>query len=424
MLGINKSAENILLLYLAHFARYALPLATIPYLARVLGVESWGVLSFLLAYSNIANLFIEYGFGLSATKDVAQNRNDSNILAKILGEVLGAQVVLSIMVAVISFVVIGFTDGFQASEFLLTLALSYAIAQAFNLFWFFRGIEKMRIVASLDILSKLLATVFIFAIVDHQDDLWLVMTAYTMSSAIVAALSFVFVHKVVRCIKVPDFFTIIATLKAGFHFFIVRGGAMLFSAGNIIVLGSFTSPLLVGYFTGAERIVTVVRNTLTPAVDAFYPRMNYIVKSNFNHAHKVIIKLFWCMLGLGIFLSSATFLFAEYLVLIILGSEFEQAISILRILSFLPIIVAVNHVLGSQWMVPLGLSKIFSMLAVTCGAISVLATVLVLLLVPSDNSYILHTVAVVIVICQFLLTLMYFVVLTFKGLNPLSQKLY
>ena len=59
-----KLTENLIVLYAAYFVRYLLPLITIPYLARVLGVEMWGILAFILAYSSFAGLFIEFGFGL------------------------------------------------------------------------------------------------------------------------------------------------------------------------------------------------------------------------------------------------------------------------------------------------------------------------------------------------------------------------
>lgn len=49
----GRTAQNLLALYGVQFANYLLPLLTLPYLARVLGPESWGALavaqSFVLA---------------------------------------------------------------------------------------------------------------------------------------------------------------------------------------------------------------------------------------------------------------------------------------------------------------------------------------------------------------------------------------
>ena len=72
----RKLWENLASLYGVHAFNYLIPLFTLPYLARVLGPEQWGALAFADAYARFVSLAIEYGFGLSATREIARIRDD------------------------------------------------------------------------------------------------------------------------------------------------------------------------------------------------------------------------------------------------------------------------------------------------------------------------------------------------------------
>ena len=65
-----------------------LPLITYPYLIRVLGVELYGTVVFAMAISSYFSIFINFGFNISATKNVSKYRNDKNKLSEIYSSVL------------------------------------------------------------------------------------------------------------------------------------------------------------------------------------------------------------------------------------------------------------------------------------------------------------------------------------------------
>ena len=62
-------ARDAAVLYVAHALALLVPLATIPYLARVLGPHAWGLVVFSQSLGAWLALVIEYGFDLSGTRD-------------------------------------------------------------------------------------------------------------------------------------------------------------------------------------------------------------------------------------------------------------------------------------------------------------------------------------------------------------------
>lgn len=91
-------AHNVVALYGVQFARYLLPLVTIPYLARVLGATTWGLVAFSQAFGAYASLVVEFGFDYAATREVAKIRDSRENLSSLVAGVLGAKILLAVCV--------------------------------------------------------------------------------------------------------------------------------------------------------------------------------------------------------------------------------------------------------------------------------------------------------------------------------------
>jgi PST family polysaccharide transporter len=72
--GMKTMFTNFVSLVLLQGVNYILPLLTYPFLFRVLGVEKWGMVSFGYAVILYLSMITEFGFSLSATKFISENR--------------------------------------------------------------------------------------------------------------------------------------------------------------------------------------------------------------------------------------------------------------------------------------------------------------------------------------------------------------
>src|ERR1700676_5558236 len=91
----SKIAHNAASLYVVQACRKLLPLFILPYLARVLGPAGWGNVAFAQGVGEFISIFVEFGFILSATRDLAQSKGSKGDCGRIAVGTFGAQAVLA-----------------------------------------------------------------------------------------------------------------------------------------------------------------------------------------------------------------------------------------------------------------------------------------------------------------------------------------
>ena len=103
---MNKSngiLESIFSLSILNVLNIFLPLITLPYLIRVVGLEKYGAYSVVYAILQYALLFSSYGFIYSTTKEISQNRNNIEEVNQIFNSTIVARIVLSIVSLILLF---------------------------------------------------------------------------------------------------------------------------------------------------------------------------------------------------------------------------------------------------------------------------------------------------------------------------------
>lgn len=84
------------MLYGMNIAKLVFPLLTLPYLTRVLSVQSYAAVAYTKSVMSYMQILVDFGFLLSGTKDVVQACQNNQSLGKVTFEILLARIVLTI----------------------------------------------------------------------------------------------------------------------------------------------------------------------------------------------------------------------------------------------------------------------------------------------------------------------------------------
>jgi len=361
--------HNALSLFGVQVAGYIVPLVIIPYLARVLGAAGWGMVAFAQAFGSYAALLCEYGFVLSATREVARHRDSREKLTGILAGVMGAKGFLAVASVVAALLAGLWVPIFRDHPVLLWAGMFWALARAFSMMWFFQGLERMQLVAALEISGQALAVVATFVFVRRPEDGWRALAVQGLGYFLSFAIGLGMAYRQLP-FRLPTWHSTWEALRMGWTMFLFRGSVSLYTVGNAFILGLFVSPQIVGYYAGAEKTSRAFLGLLNPISQTLYPRLSHLVHTARDRAVR-LARIGVAVMGLGgVAMGALVFFLAPLLVRIVLGGEFAAAVPILRILALLPPLIALSNVFGVQWMLPLGMDRAFNTIIVLAGVIN------------------------------------------------------
>jgi len=369
----RKSAitHNFLAMFGTQIAAYAFPLATIPYLARVLGPVHWGMVAFAQALGLYLSMVVEFGFNLSATRRVARARGNKQELEEIVAGVMGAKVLLAAVSLVITFVLQYLLKSFQQYGVIFWAGALSGIGQGFSMLWYFQGMERMKTPAAMDVLGKGLAAAGIFMFVHNQQDAWRVLGLQCVCYCFVSLLLLWIAYKEVRFIW-PSMDSVRCSMRDSAAMFLFRSSVSLYTTANALILGALSTPSAVGFYSGAEKLVKAMLNLLTPLTQALFPRLSRLLTTDRKRAARLTRVSLLVMTAGSLLLCIGTLAAAPLITRIVLGPGYESAIPVMRVLSLLLPAIAVSNVLGLQWMLPLGMDVAYNKIIISAGLLNLL----------------------------------------------------
>lgn len=362
--------QNLLALYGVQAVNYLFPLLTLPYLARVLGPEKWGLLAVVTSLAQYFSLAVEYGFTLSATREVAQRRGDKARLAQILAGVLGARVSLAFAVLLLAWGVLGLVPNLGQDPRLFWAGVFWGVTLGFSPLWFFQGLERLRLVALLEVGVRALGFASIFLLVRSPSDAWLVPLAQGVAGVLATGVALGLAWREVGFV-LPHLGQIVQALRSGFNLFFFRAAVSLYTVGNVFILGLLLPPQLVAYYAGAERLIRAFLGLLEPLSRVFFPRISGLVSSDLFRASRLASWVALVMGVVGLALGIGISVLAPWLTLLFLGLEFGPTVQVMRVLFLILPLIALGISFGILWMVPLGLDGLYTRIILSAGILNV-----------------------------------------------------
>ena len=341
--------NNFFSLTLLKALTYLLPLITFPYLIRVLGVDKFGLVMFAQATMYYFEILVDFGFNLSATREVALNAKNKSKLNEIISSVFSIKLVLLIISGLLLLLILSVFDRFSDESLIYYYSFLKVIAFAFFPVWFFQGIEKMKYVTIINIISKVIFTILIFVFIQSEKDYLLVPLVDGFGFMIGSLVALYYVFKRFNHSFVFNKFTII---KQSFidssMFFLSRVSVSLYTSSNILMLGLVASNVMVGYYAIAEKLYMVLRNLYQPIVQVIYP---YISKSKNVKFFKKLYPGVVILNFIGVYI---LWVFTPELIYLVSKEHFVESIKVFRTLLIVACIVVPSILIGYPFLAALG----------------------------------------------------------------------
>ena len=341
---------NSFYLYLAHFADYLLALIILPFIARVLGPEELGYVGLAQTFGIFILLIMEFGFPLMATREVAREKNNPENIKVLIGQIFSFKLFLIPVILILSAIVILMVPVFHENPHYVFIVVIGSIFQGMVPTWYFQGIEKLRSVALSKTIFRLLGFSLIFLFVRSNQDGWIVLLSYMISSICICLYLFKYMVNIIGPFHLAGRSSIKVMWQKSKNSFFITILPVIYNNLSVIVMSIIVSPLQLGYYYGAARIHRAFNTLYGPVGQAFYPRLASTDSRNPEKAKQMTKKFLWIMTAAGFLFFVMIYFFAEPIISLILGEEFLFAATTLKIFAIGLPLTAISHVLGRQWL--------------------------------------------------------------------------
>lgn len=404
--GDNKKLlGNFFSLSILQLANYVLPLIIIPFLFTRLGADKFGLVIFAQVVVMYFGLVVNYGFNLTGPKEIAKNRDSLEKIEEIFSTITTIKFLFSILMFLPFLLMINYFDKFNNDILLYILTYGSMIESVFFPFWFFQGMEKMKYITIIYSFSKIIVTILIFLFINNENDYLFVPMFYLIGSIITSMITIYTIRTKFNIkYKIPSKDKILFMIKDSYELFVSNIIKNSYKNLNMIFLGFLASPIFVGYYALAEKVIRALQALMGPISDTLYP---YIANKSSKQSEKKSlsdifnISKYYTIIALIIVI--VILITAPLITYIVGGSIIEDVVKDIRILSLIILFGVLNDLFGIIGLVNLGEKKYFMKCLITAGIMNIIFAYLLINLYNDTGA------AIAIVITEFILTLLLFI---------------
>ncbi|MNZ22331.1 putative O-antigen transporter [compost metagenome] len=366
---LNLNAVNALALVAIQGANALFPLFVFPYLLKVLGKESFAELVVAEAMALYALTVCLYGFDTSGVQSIIESRKQGGKAreAACLFNILGARIILLGVSALLLFGINAIVLGVNSS--VLSVWLLYVLGMILQSNFYFQAIEQNFALAVIITLSRVIAVLAIYFLIQSEADYLLASMILAGSFLISGCGAFVllmarFGFRVLGFIQLNHIYCL---LVEGRHLFFGNLSVALFRGANILILSGVSNAGAVSAYALAEKIIKSIQALARPMNQVFAPKAikAWSLLDAGSKDERRASMLIWKSTRVQVLLMSLTLpfivgaIYAGHLSGVLPGFD-EEAIKLIAIMSPAVICGVANSMFGAVGLSLLGAQSYFA----------------------------------------------------------------
>lgn len=309
---------NFFSLSLINGVSYIIALFLIPYLLRVLGEERYG--SYLIIYVIAQYLLLvgNYGFRFSVTRLVSVHRDDKEKVNAIFNATIWARVMLSAVASAVGLLIVYLLmDGDDVVMYLFALGMVFGDILIPS--WLFQGMEQMKYLTIVNVVSKLVFALLIFVFITSPSQYKYVLLLHSMGYIASGFLSMYLAKKQFGMrLGMTTFAEIRAQLKDGWHIFVSNIGMEVYRNSNVVLLGTFVGDAAAGIYGAVEKLIKAAQTIINALPMAIYPYVSRLfynseTTDNVSKLFRIVKWAFLLLLPITIAIGICNPIIAAYL---------------------------------------------------------------------------------------------------------------
>ena len=329
---IQRIAKNVAVLTIAEITTAVIGLFFIMYVARYLGAEGFGILSFALAFTAIFGVFTDIGLNPLTTREVVRNKA---LAPKYLGNITGLKIILTTVtfgLIVLAINLLGYPDQTKNIVYLIALFLVFN-AFSTTFYSIFQAHERMEFVTLGRIFNGVLLLAGALFAVGQGLSVVVFASVYLLASALTLVFNgIVSIWKFTKPRIEIDFGFWKETIKQAWPFGLAGVFTGIYFWVDSVMLSFMKGDEVVGWYSAAYRLVFVL--TVIPSVyfTSVFPVMSRYYVTSRESLRLIYEKSIKYMFIFAVPIAIGTTILADKAIMLIFGPGYSNSIIALQIL--------------------------------------------------------------------------------------------
>ncbi|MBR3152356.1 MAG: flippase [Clostridia bacterium] len=327
-----------------------LPLVTTPYLSRVLGSEPIGIYSYTYSIVSYFLLFGSLGVNLYGQREIAYVNNDKKKRKKVFWEITTCRFVTMFIAIIIYFFFLARTGEYAVYYRIWLLEL---VAMAFDICWFFQGLEDFKKTVIRNIIVRIASVTLIFVLVKTPEDLIKYITIYSIADLVGNISLWFYLPKYFKGIK-------IGKIRTFYHLhpiivlFIPQIASQVYNILDKTMIGNIIADKSeVGFYEQSQKVIRVLLTLVTSLGIVMVPRMASTFasgdkKKTIEYMKKSFKFVYFLAFPVVFGLISVSTSFVP----IFFGEGYDKVSTLLNVISPTIILTGIASVIGTQYLLP------------------------------------------------------------------------
>lgn len=264
------------------------PLLVVPFIISICSEEGLGKIGISFSISLILCCIIDYSSTLLGTKEISVHRNEKERIKSSISKFFLAKFIITLFLVVVFVIGIFTIPYLRLEKELYLLILPLLFAQLFNPNWILQGLEKFKIIALFNILSKSVYLLLVFMLIKDQSDyIWVNFYLGSSNLAFYGIALFSLFKKYGVKSDHFSFTDSVELLKNDFKICISEFCLAIYQFFPIIIVGYFLGNSAAGIYKIIEQIISIFRTYIFMFFTFSYPIVCYDMDENKEKGFKV-----------------------------------------------------------------------------------------------------------------------------------------
>ena len=171
---------------------------------------------------------------------------------------------------------------------------------------------------------------------------------------------------------IPKKDTLIEYIRNGWTLFLSNISVTLYTSAITTILGFFSSNIVVGYYSVAERLISAIRGMISPISQSLFPFLSKLAVTSESKVLHVNRKLLLFFTPFFACVSVFLYFFSSEILTVLFKSSSSQSALVLKILSPIPVLIYLHTIFALFTMIVFGRNKEYTRIIVSGGFFNVI----------------------------------------------------